>query len=114
MNPGSTTLDLRVWVTVIGTMLLGACASLSPELDAQALATSPWASLSSTADNPAPWRHHAFPGKPPSFYRYVRIDGRDALVVDSSSSASMMRQAVRIEPEQLHRLRISWKVPALI
>ena len=114
MNTGSTSFDLRVWVTIIGVMLLGACTSISPQSDPQALATSPWARGSSTADSPTPWRHHEFPGKSPSTYRYVRIDGRDAVVVDASSSASMVRQVVRIEPARLNRLRFSWKVPALI
>ena len=114
MNTGSTSFDLRLWLTVIGLMLLGACASISSQSDPQALATSPWAKLSPTADGATPWRHQEFPGKPPSTYRYVRIDGRDAVVVDASSSASMLRQLVRIEPAQLNRLRFSWKVPALI
>lgn len=114
MNAGSTHFDLRLWGTVIGLMLLGACASISPTADPRALAASPWAKASSTSDTSAPWRHQAFPGKPPSSYRYVRIDGRDAVVVDARSSASMLRQVVRIEPAQLSRLRFSWKVPALI
>jgi hypothetical protein len=114
MKVGNTNPGIRTWVTAAAMMLLGACASQSPELDAQPLATSPWATASFTADSSAPWRHQVFPGKLPSFYRYVRIDGRDAVMVDSSSSVSMVRQVERVEPAQLNRLRFSWKVPALI
>ena len=114
MKAGYTNFGVRAWVAAAAMTLLGACASQLPEFAAQPLATSPWATASSTADSSAPWRHQVFPGKLPSFYRYVRIDGRDAVMVDSSSSASMVRQVARVEPAQLNRLRFSWKVPALI
>jgi hypothetical protein len=108
-------LAVRIGVTSIAVMSLLACAAHSPELDQDTLASCPWAQASGVAgDGARPWRHQSFPGKRSSYYGYVRIDNRDALVVDSASSASMLRQAVRIEPVQLNRLRFSWKVPALI
>ncbi len=42
------------------------------------------------------------------------MDGRDTVMVQANSSASMLRQSVRVEPAQLSHLRFSWKVPALI
>ena len=42
------------------------------------------------------------------------IDGRDAISVQAESSASMLRQQLRIAPGDLGRVRFSWKVPGLI
>ena len=60
------------------------------------------------------WEHFKLPGKTPVEFRYVRMDGRDALQAKSSSAASMMRHPVHIEPDQLGAVRFSWKVPELI
>ena len=62
----------------------------------------------------ARWRHRTFPGKQPTRYAVTRIDGRVAVAVQAESSASMLRQTLRIEPEDLGRVKFSWKVPALI
>jgi hypothetical protein len=77
---------------------------------------SPWAVQSgSRGQQPADaWEHKTFPGKAPTRFDYARLDGRDAIEVRSDSSASMLRQVVRIPPDQLGRVRFSWKVPALI
>ncbi|MDW5444125.1 DUF3047 domain-containing protein [Polaromonas sp. SM01] len=78
------------------------------------LASTPWTLASAgTRDAPA-WQHYKLPGKQPSEFSYVRKDGRDAMAVHAQSSASMVRQVVRIEPAELDRLRFSWKVPDLI
>jgi hypothetical protein len=77
------------------------------------VAASPWAAGSRLPEG-AGWVHHPLPGKTPSLYRYARQDGRNALAVQALSSASMLRQRVRIEPAALDRLRFSWKVPQLI
>ena len=109
---------LRVCAVLLGIVLLTACAAPPPALEApeaqQVLASSPWALASSAADNPLPWLHQEFPGKRATLYRYARTDGRDAVMVQAHSSASMLRQSVRVEPAQLNHLRFSWKVPALI
>lgn len=92
-------------------LLLGACA----HLPATGVATSPWASQSSIPGvAPPEWQHRAFPGKAPTRFAYERHEGRDALRVLADASASMVRKQVRIAPEQLGRVRFSWKVPALI
>jgi hypothetical protein len=80
------------------------------------LAATPWALASGAepdSETPA-WSHYKLPGKQASEFRYVRKDGRDAMVAHSESSASMVRQVVRIEPEELGRVGFSWKVPDLI
>lgn len=53
-------------------------------------------------------------GKSPTHFAYERKDGRHAIGATATTSASMLRSAVRIEPEALERLRFSWKVPELI
>ncbi|CAN5683585.1 DUF3047 domain-containing protein [soil metagenome] len=94
---------------------LTACSTTSnqPREDV-ALRLTPWATASShTAELPA-WQHFKLPGKEASRFTYTRTDGRDAMAVLAVSSASMLRQVVRIEPEQLDSVRFSWKVPELI
>ena len=44
----------------------------------------------------------------------MRLDGRDAVLSESDSSASMLRQNLRIEPVNLNKLSFSWKVPEMI
>ena len=56
----------------------------------------------------------AFPGKSPTLFTYSREDGRDAVTASASSSASMLRRRLRIEPEDLASVVFSWKVPQLI
>jgi hypothetical protein len=67
-----------------------------------------------TAGEVAPWQHKAFPGKRATRYRLMQYEGRDAMLVQASSSASMLRQTVHVAPQDLGLLRFSWKVPALI
>lgn len=99
---------------------LAGCASVPVE-DAMDIASSPWAAQSKPARPAAArvpaapeWQHFAFPGKEPTRFRYARKDGRDAMAVLAASSASMLRNKVRVEPEDLAGVRFSWKVPQLI
>jgi hypothetical protein len=80
------------------------------------IADSPWALQSRGPASVAaqPWSHQSFPGKTPTRFQYVRKDGRDAIAVDARSSASMLRNNLRIEPRDLGHVRFSWKVPALM
>ncbi len=107
----------RVWA-VVAVFQLAACASPPPASEgpvAEAgLAITPWTIASSAATDATAWQHYKLPGKQPSHFSYVRKDGRDAMVAHSASSASMVRQVVRIEPEELGSVRFSWKVPDLI
>jgi hypothetical protein len=83
-----------------------------------------WTSASPANSNPnsdrndnvetVKWLHCAFPGKKSTRYRAVRLDGRDAVLSESDSSASMLRQNLRIEPANLGKLGFSWKVPKMI
>ena len=103
-------------LTLAVAALMG-CASPQPSPDSIDVSTTPWASASvssGTTGASGQWKHQEFPGKQATRYRYARLDGRDAVAVQSSSAASMLRQVVRIEAADLGRLRFSWMVPALI
>jgi hypothetical protein len=109
LSLGRFLLRLAGWSAAL---VLAGCASTTavpPAID------SPWADQSGlhTVDG-ADWEHKTFPGKQPTHFEYARVEGRDALAVSSEGSASMLRQAVRIEPQELGRVRFSWKVPQLI
>jgi hypothetical protein len=97
-------------------LLMAACASPTPapEAPAAGLAATPWTIASGAAPDAPAWQHYKLPGKQPSQFSYVRKDGRDAMAAHSASSASMVRQVVRIEPDELSSVRFSWKVPDLI
>ena len=96
--------------------LLAGCAS-SPPLT-QTIADTPWATASRVSAVPpvlhAGWEHVALPGKTRVQFVPVRDDGRAALEATAVSAASVVRKRVRIEPQDLGRLRFSWKVPQLI
>lgn len=62
----------------------------------------------------AEWTHWRLPGKTPTDFRAVRHDGRDALAARSQAAASLVRKRLRVEPQDLGRLRFSWQVAELI
>ncbi len=68
----------------------------------------------SAADAKTQWQHYRLPGKQATSFRFARNDGRDAMAVQASASASMLRQKVHIVPSELSQLKFSWKVPELI
>lgn len=85
---------------------LGGCATAPPP----AALASPWAG----GEGGLHWQHQTFPGKTPTDFAAVHQDGRPAMRARASSSASMMRSRTRVEPQDLGRMRFSWKVPQLI
>ena len=99
-------------------LLLAACSTTPPPpvIAAPEVAPgqSPWALASGAGTPPAAWLHQEFPGKRVTVYRYARIDGRDVIQAHAESSASVLRQRLRVEAADLGRLQFSWKVPALI
>jgi hypothetical protein len=95
-------------------LLLSGCGTAPPP--APDIAASPWAEQSGVhpGHGAHAWNHKPFPGKQATDFSYTRLEGRDAISVDARGSASMLRQVLRIEPEDLGAVRFSWKVPALI
>lgn len=73
-----------------------------------------WAKASLSRMDHAPWQHIALPGKRPTEFKAMQVEGRSTMAVTAASSASMLRKQVRVEPRDLGQLRFSWKVPALI
>ena len=122
--------NLRHFVTSVAVLafacLLTGCAGLLPQSDSQSAddsrpqteaatrAATPWDEASVRSNAVTPWLHRSFPGKASNQFAYLKLDGRNAMGVKSSASASMLRKVVSIEPAQLDAVRFSWKVPALI
>jgi hypothetical protein len=52
-------------------------------------------------------QHMPLPGKQATEYAYTRLDERDVVAVRAESSASMLRQVLRIEPQDLGRVKFS-------
>lgn len=112
---------LRSMMVVACVTVLAACAGVetSPPVSSQDVS---WTSASPANPNTnfslnpvsITWQHCAFPGKKSTRYRAVRLDGRDAVLSESDSAASMLRQQLRVEPSNLGKLSFSWKVPSMI
>lgn len=121
--------------TLVGLLQIASCTSLPAVLPSvapgEAMATAPVRSVSVISLDPYPpvltsfethklivtplvWSHYTLPGKQPTQYTYDRLDGRHTLKARATSSASMLRQSVRIEPARLGSINFSWKVPKLI
>ena len=60
------------------------------------------------------WHHHKLPGKQVNQFTPVYVDGRDAMLVRSNTSASLLRQKMHVPAQELGDVKFSWKVPALI
>lgn len=105
-------LSSRCGLVLLALAALAACSSV--QTDDAGLTATPWAIASSRTVHTSPWQHHTFPGKQPTQFTYTRKDGRDAMVAVAASSASMLRQKVRIESADLGHVRFSWRVPELI
>lgn len=104
----------RGWLAGMVVLMTACAAPQGDGVDKATLAASPWAKASLPSAQSSGWYHQSFPGKRETAYRPTRKDGRAAIGVHAQSSASMLRQRVRIEPGELGQLRFSWLVPALI
>lgn len=62
----------------------------------------------------ARWQHYPLPGKEPTEFAIIQMDGRDVVLASADASASMLRQPVRVESSDLGAIGFSWKVPQLI
>lgn len=91
---------------------LSGCATLGHEAD-HAAAVKVLLNIDANG-NAAAWEHRSFPGKMPTRFTPALHDGRHVIEAKADSSASMLRQTLRIEPQALGTLRFSWRVPALI
>lgn len=60
------------------------------------------------------WQTYHLPSKKPTSFNKVQMDGRNAMLAVADSSASLLRQQVRIPASELKQVKFSWKVPQLI
>ncbi len=101
-------------------LLMAACSTAPPALeDAHAdgkAGSNAWTRTShlGPTDAASAWQYYPLPGKQATRYVYARLDGRDVMAVTAESSASLLRQTVRVAPDELDRVQFSWKVPELI
>ena len=70
--------------------------------------------LTFTAQDKSQWEPVLLPGKLRTAFRLEKHQGRQSLRADAERSASMLRQRLNIQPEQLGRLVFEWQVEALI
>ena len=101
---------LGAFATILQLAACGTAPSVTDSLSAK----NPWALASVGSLNARAWNHYKLPGKTPSQFDYVLEDGRNAISAKAQSSASMLRQAMRVEPGTLGDIKFSWKLPELI
>ncbi len=99
-------------------LLLQGCSSWQPiakvyshestQAENQAAATS-W-----QPEDQLKWAVVKIPGKVATEYSVVLLSNRRSLMAIASSSASMLRKDLRIEPAQLNELSFSWQIQKLI
>ena len=91
-------------------VILQGCGSLLPR--SPQLASNPPAVWQ--PEDQMKWEVVKIPGKVPTQYSVVRLGNRPTLMANASSSASMLRKDLRIEPGQLNALNFSWQIQKLI
>ena len=106
------------WVLVFSLTWLCACVSRLPAAtepeDALNMRIAPWVQAAGSHSKLAVWDHFKLPGKRPSTFDFVFEEKRVAIAANAQSSASMLRQVMRVEPGDLGMVRFSWKLPNLI
>lgn len=70
--------------------------------------------LQFNAQDKSLWQTMRLPGKLLTAYRVAPQGPRHALLAEAASSASMLRQALHIPPDQLSTLQFDWRVDQLI
>lgn len=70
--------------------------------------------LQFSAQDKSQWQAMRLPGKLLTAYRVEPQGPRHALLAEAASSASMLRQALHIPPDQLGTLQFDWRVDQLI
>ena len=98
------------WMGVV--LLLGGCAGSPDKPPAQAVPER--LPLVFEADQKARWEPMLLPGKLRTAFTATQHDGRRSVMASAESSASMLRQRLRIAPEVIGRLRFDWQVANLI
>jgi len=101
------------WIRIVSICLvagLGACAHGPGD----GLVLVPSAVTTWTPAQIARWQPMHLPGKRMTTYALGEQSGRAAVRAQAESAVSMLRQPLRVEPDQLGHLEFAWNVPALI
>ena len=107
---------ILVYSLVLPVLIACAVRPVAMSESAQELATrlAPWLVASKSQINLSAWEHFRLPGKKPSEFEYTLEEGRHAISANAQSSASMLRQVMRVAPGDLGTVKFSWKLPDLI
>jgi hypothetical protein len=99
------------WLLLAAMFFLSACTapSMRAPMSSASVGVQLW-----SPDQQQHWEPVRFPGKKLTSFKLGRHQSRASLQADAMSSASMLRQKVRVEPDQLGRLKFAWHVPELI
>lgn len=96
---------------------LQACSTPEPKRTVQSLKMqeSPQSQIGNQFSwNNANWQHLTLPSKKQTLYTLGNQQGRDSIQAHAISSASMLRQDLRIAATDLDVVKFSWHVPELI
>ena len=115
INPSIASVRWALHATLSSVLLLTGCAHFAAPLPEdkppQVLRQLP---LQFSAQDKLQWQTMRLPGKLLTAYRVAPQGPRDALLAEAASSASMLRQALHIHPDQLGALQFDWLVDQLI
>jgi hypothetical protein len=115
INPSIASVRWALYAALSGLLLLTGCAHFAAPLPEdkppQVLRQLP---LHFSAQDKLQWQAMRLPGKLLTAYRVAPQGPRDALLAEAASSASMLRQALHIHPDQLGALQFDWRVDQLI
>lgn len=103
------------WTLIVAWALAG-CGTLERQNSAPAHATgtNAYGNFIWTPADQAHWAPVRFPGKRHTTFKLVDHQKRPGTQADAIQSISMVRQTLRVPPEQLGTLQFAWQVPELI
>lgn len=101
-------------VMLLGLLSLQACTTTEPAQRAQLPQASLTPPVNQFSWNNASWQHLTLPSKKQTLYTLSNQQGRDSIQAHATSSASMLRQDLRIAATDLDVVKFSWHVPELI
>lgn len=106
---------VRLCVVLLVVSTLYGCASRvgNAALDKTELMPGP-GGLHFSPQDKARWEAVTLPGKLRTAFRLETRDQQSALRADAEGSASMLRQRLRVPPEQLGRLQFQWQIDNLM
>ena len=114
MKPSFSALSIARCGWILWATLLVGCASTPPATNTASIPTQQAHSQKLAWTTGQNWRTQSLPSKKPTTFSKVHMDGRDAVLAVADSSASLLRQSVRIPASELNQVKFSWKVPQLI